>query len=983
MNVEALWIFLLITVPINCGGRTIESTVQPDEETDLSEEEFEPAAKVDYTDPCKAEHIGDIALSADEYEMFMKYYKEQRKLAEKSQRRRNRRRHRNEGSHHHSHEEAHHRTVRAVTARLERKWPYAVIPYEIDGNFTGSQRAMFKQAMRHWENYTCITFVERDPHLHQHYIIFTYQPCGCCSFVGFKGNGAQSISIGKSCDKFGVVVHELGHAVGFWHEHTRPDRDEHVLIQKDNIQRGQQYNFEKLDDSEINSLGEAYDYNSIMHYGRNTFAKGMWLDTIVPRRDPMTMVRPDIGQRIRLSEGDVRQANKLYKCPSCGKTLLETSGNFSTPGFPDSYKRGAVCVWRISVTPGEIIILNFTAFDILPSSDCWYDYVEVRDGHWQRSPLIGRYCGREVPPTIKSTDSRLWIEFKSSDRYDSRGFAAQYEAICGGEITKESGQLQSPNFPDDYQPNKECIWKITMPERYSVGISFLSFEIERHDSCIYDYLEVRDGHDDDSKLIGRYCGYNIPTDIQSTNNKMTVKFVSDGSVNKGGFSAQFFKEMDECKNDNGGCQQLCVNTIGSYHCECEPGYELSVDGKTCEAACGGFLTQLKGNLTSPSYPLEYPKNKNCVWQIVAPPQYRISLQFHVFDLEGNDVCKYDFVEIRSGLTAEASLHGKFCGDQLPETITSRHNSMRVEFKSDNTVSKTGFFANFFMDIDECENDNGGCEHICTNTIGSYNCSCRNGFMLHENGHNCKESDCTHVIKAAKGEITSPNWPDNYPKRKDCTYHIIAAPGHRVVLEFDEFDLEQHQECSYDRVMIYDGSSTDDSLMGRFCGNRIPDSVTASGNEMFVTLYSDASVSKKGFKASHSSVCGGVLLATESLQSLYSHALFGDTNYNHQENCDWSILAPEDYAVKLMFRSFEVEHETECSYDYVEIFDGEDYSSPKIGKFCGHKIPDDMVSTGRYLHMNFSTDDSINKKGFSAQYIAVKQRPATSVTPRLR
>ncbi|MEQ2202501.1 Dorsal-ventral patterning tolloid-like protein 1, partial [Xenoophorus captivus] len=47
-----------------------------------------------------------------------------------------------------------------------------------------------------------------------------------------------AISIGKNCDKFGIVVHELGHVIGFWHEHTRPDRDEHVSIIRDNIQPG-------------------------------------------------------------------------------------------------------------------------------------------------------------------------------------------------------------------------------------------------------------------------------------------------------------------------------------------------------------------------------------------------------------------------------------------------------------------------------------------------------------------------------------------------------------------------------------------------------------------------------------------------------------------------------------------------------------------------------------------------------------------------
>lgn len=65
--------------------------------------------------------------------------------------------------------------------------------------------------------------------------------CSCCSFVGKRGNGGQAISIGKNCDKFGIVVHELGHVVGFWHEHTRPDRDKHVDILRDNIMNGKNF----------------------------------------------------------------------------------------------------------------------------------------------------------------------------------------------------------------------------------------------------------------------------------------------------------------------------------------------------------------------------------------------------------------------------------------------------------------------------------------------------------------------------------------------------------------------------------------------------------------------------------------------------------------------------------------------------------------------------------------------------------------------
>lgn len=60
----------------------------------------------------------------------------------------------------------------------------------------------------------------------------------------------------------------------------------------------------------------------------------------------------------------------------------------------------------------------------------------------------------------------------------SCGFATFfYEAICGGEIRKDAGQIQSPNYPDDYRPSKECIWKIMVSEGFHVGITFQAFEV--------------------------------------------------------------------------------------------------------------------------------------------------------------------------------------------------------------------------------------------------------------------------------------------------------------------------------------------------------------------------------------------------------------------------------------------------------------------------------------------------------------------------
>lgn len=78
---------------------------------------------------------------------------------------------------------------------------------------------------------------------------------------------------------------------------------------------GQEYNFNKLTEDDVNSLGQAYDYDSIMHYAKNTFSKGTYLETILPV-DIAGRKRPEIGQRIKLSVGDINQANLLYKCPS-------------------------------------------------------------------------------------------------------------------------------------------------------------------------------------------------------------------------------------------------------------------------------------------------------------------------------------------------------------------------------------------------------------------------------------------------------------------------------------------------------------------------------------------------------------------------------------------------------------------------------------------------------------------------------------------
>lgn len=57
-------------------------------------------------------------------------------------------------------------------------------------------------------------------------------------------------------------------------------------------------------------------------------------------------------------------------------------------------------------------------------------------------------------------------------------------------------------------------------------------------------------------------------------------------------------------------------------------------------ACGGYIKAMNGTLQSPSFPQAYPMNKKCIWQLVAPAGYRITVNFTYFDLEGNNVSSF-------------------------------------------------------------------------------------------------------------------------------------------------------------------------------------------------------------------------------------------------------------------------------------------------------------------------------------------------------
>ncbi|DAZ98960.1 TPA: hypothetical protein N0F65_000492, partial [Lagenidium giganteum] len=233
----------------------------------------------------------------------------------------------------HTHIECTSRTINARRRRLgvgvEKKddvWPNGVLWYQIGPMFNDEENANIKRAMDMFMAEDIrIKFQECQPAsvCGNKYVNITRNEDACYSYVGYVDNHKpQVLNLGKSCfDTAGIAVHELGHALGLYHEHTHPERQ--VIVLTDTDLPVSPSNYAK----ETKAILKPYDTKSIMHYGRvagiclpkDEYPLHSFCDVevttncVLPVKKHCNSSRnKEIGQRDSLSEGDINTLKALY-----------------------------------------------------------------------------------------------------------------------------------------------------------------------------------------------------------------------------------------------------------------------------------------------------------------------------------------------------------------------------------------------------------------------------------------------------------------------------------------------------------------------------------------------------------------------------------------------------------------------------------------------------------------------------------------------
>lgn len=238
--------------------------------------------------------------------------------------------------------------------------------------------------------------------------------------------------------------------------------------------------------------------------------------------------------------------------------------------------------------------------------------------------------------------------------------------VCGGVYTADSGVITSPNYPNNYEGERNCEYDIRAPQGKIIVFNILDLDIEQHSACEFDFLEIFGGpYADNSTSFGRFCGDYKPgllNTFTSKYNHLLVHFTTDASVFGRGFQANY---------------------------------------SFVDVGCGGVITDSRDVIKPPMNEDGnglYQSNAKCQWLVYAPKGFVIQINVLHFELEGDGQCNYDFVKIYNNGSGNGEAIGPFCGVNIPKIITTTDNLATIVFESDSSSEKDGFLFGFnFID----------------------------------------------------------------------------------------------------------------------------------------------------------------------------------------------------------------------------------------------------------------------------------------------
>ncbi len=188
--------------------------------------------------------------------------------------------------------------------RLEppRFWPRGVVPYVISQNIPSDQKREIDIAIKTLNAKAEVKFLPREQQ--RDYVTFRSGGQHCYSNVGRLG-GEQFIVLGPDC-QHPQILHEMLHTLGLYHEQSRLDRDEYIMVMWENIEERYHEQFKKMPPLHFSIENSVFDINSIMMYPPLAFSR----DT---REPSILTIDGEFYQPMQsLSPGDLQKLKLLY-----------------------------------------------------------------------------------------------------------------------------------------------------------------------------------------------------------------------------------------------------------------------------------------------------------------------------------------------------------------------------------------------------------------------------------------------------------------------------------------------------------------------------------------------------------------------------------------------------------------------------------------------------------------------------------------------